>query len=393
MKSSILVSVNVICQFCLNLDIFRGMANLGSESEALDLSFKPLDLCVKRPISISEQINGVAHFSFALDKLDTDATQREDINSVDVEVWDDSLWNVKSVIQLAEIVDDWKSEESNSEDESGPWRCKIVVEDKKKDLGYDITRESTGDSDLDNLYCVENAIGDTSEFFVFSNPTHPAEAQHDMTGFTVTNSYVSDVSVAAESETLLVPSATDVAFVEEYCPAAVVRKRGFDQSLLDCWSNDDLEYANSAKRWRFDHGDELDEVLSDEIGPCDEIMVEVSDCEEGSDIVELPVVEDHVDYLDSVSFVEDCRSILYDSDLQIFPSEESIAESRPPIPMSDTSNFVVAINNEDSVKSDSLLVPETNHKLKMGEVLETKSKVEPNNNSDDFLSNLLVDLP
>lgn len=373
------------------------MASFGSEDSPLDLSFRPLDLSVKRPISISEQINGVAHFSFALDKVAEDATDKE-ISDIDVEAWDDSLWNVKSVLKLAEILEDWKTdEETNSEDDIGPWRCKVSAEDNKETtMGYTLG-EAIGDCASDNILNV-SAVAEMSDFFVFPDPTGiDPEPGDDSANLIVTESFddnrhVTDTRVADEI------GATD-AFranlsVVKPCAVPLVRKRGFDQSLLDCWSNNELEYAISSKRWRFDLRDELDDLGVD-MQLYDDVMIEVSDCEEGSDIVELPVVEDNVD--DDSLLAEDCRSILHDSDLQIFPPDEILEETEleivedsleAAIPMENSFEAVIPI--ETDVTLDSLMLSDTD--LDIDELLKTSLKVEPNNNSDDFFSNLLIDL-
>lgn len=378
------------------------MASFGSEDSPLDLSFRPLDLSVKRPISISEQINGVAHFSFALDNVAKDATDKENCD-IDVEAWDDSLWNAKSVIKLAEILEDWKSDdETNPEDDIAPWRCKVSVEATEKDMGF-IQGEVIGDSELNNVLDL-NGISESSDFFVFRDPTEfDSESQDDIDSDMVAAAdddirdrteagaaavTVSGVDVEEESE-----PPKECLPIDKYTVAEPsTRKRGFDKSLLDCWLNDNLEYTISDKRWRFELRDELNEFDDfDVMMPCDEAMIEVSDCEEGSDIVELPIVDSVVD---SDSHVEDCRSILQDSDLQIFPPEEVLEEPEPDIDIQETFEAAVTMVNESGLpidSLDSLMLSDTD--LDIEELLIVNRKVEPNNNSDDFLSNLLIDLP
>eukprot|EP00092_Neocalanus_flemingeri_P024740 GFUD01026829.1.p1 GENE.GFUD01026829.1~~GFUD01026829.1.p1 ORF type:complete len:303 (-),score=65.31 GFUD01026829.1:95-1003(-) len=302
-----------------------------------------------------------------------------------------------------------------------------MVEVSEENMDYCITEDATGDSDFDNqVHSVDNAVADTSDFFVFPDPTDPESQLDDAHLVTVTESDedISNVTrdpgldnVDADSEGLSGTSNTSLSVVEP-CTVALVRKRTFDQSLLDCWSNDDLEYTNSVKRWRFNPSDEQDEMEGDET------MIEVSDCDEGSDIVELPVVEDHEAEGESVSLAEDCRSILLDSDLQIFPLERMITEigmSMSPLPnlvnsldsvvttlqFTDAQSECIEDNDaksesvedteaEDTEAKSDLLVSDVNPSREIGEVLEltaVKWKVEPNNFADDLLSNLLIDLP
>jgi len=379
------------------------MASFGSEDNPLDLSFRPLDLSVKRPISISEQINGVAHFSFALDNVAKDATYKENCD-IDVEAWDDSLWNVNSVLKLAEILEDWKSdEETNSEDDTVPWRCRVSVEAIEKDMGF-IQGEVIGDNDSNNFIDFKG-ISESRDFFVFRDPSEfESESQEDIDSDmgAAADDYNCDrmeagetapvVGVEEESEPPREAPPTDKYTVAE--PST--RKRVFDKSLLDCWLNDNLEYTISDKRWRFELCDELNDL--NVMMACDEAMIEVSDCEEGSDIVELPVVDSVVD---SDSHVEDCRSILQDVDLQIFPPEEVLEELEKVLgepdqetDIQETFEAAVAMVNESGLpidSLDSLMLSDTD--LDVEELLKVNRKVEPNNNSDDFLSNLLIDLP
>jgi len=350
------------------------------------------------------------HFlkSFALDNVAKDATDKENCD-IDVEAWDDSLWNVNSVLKLAEILEDWKSdEETNSEDDTVPWRCRVSVEATEKDMGF-IQGEVIGDNESNNLSDF-NGISESSDFFVFRDPTEfESESQDDIdsdmmaaanddnrdsmeAGAAAT---VPGVGVEEESEPPREAPATDKYTVAE--PST--RKRVFDKSLLDCWLNDNLEYTISDKRWRFELRDELNEF--DDLSvmmACDEAMIEVSDCEEGSDIVELPIVDSVVD---SDNRVEDCRSILQDVDLQIFPPEEVLEEPEEVLEepeqgtdMQETFEAAVAMVNESGLPIDSLdshMLSDSD--LDVEELLKVNRKVEPNNNSDDFLSNLLIDLP
>jgi len=370
----------------------------GQDSQPLDLSYSPLDLSVKRPISISEQINGVAHFSFALDKVAKDATDKENCD-IDVEAWDDSLWNAKSVIKLAEILEDWKSdEETNPEEDTAPWRCKVSVEATEEDMGV-IQGEVIGDDVFNNILDL-NGISESSDFFVFGDPTEfESESQDNRDSDTVTagDDDTSDKVDAAASvsngdgQEAEAPATEGLTNDKYTVSETSTRKRVFDKSLLDCWLNDNMEYTVSDKRWRFEFRDELNEFDDLDVMPCDEAMIEVSDCEEGSDIVELPIVDSAVD---SDIHVEDSRSILQDSDLQIFPAEEVLEEADQETDIQDIFEAAVTMVNEsgepiDSL--DSLMLSDTD--LDVEELLKANLKAEPNNNSDDFLSDLLIDLP
>jgi len=410
------------------------MAHKESSELVLDLSCAPLDLSVKRrPISISEHINGVAHFSF-LDKVASKNATERDIYQIDVEAWDDSLWNVKSVLQLAEIREDWKTDEDTDSEDIAPWRCKVSVE-ATETMGF-ISRETIRDNDIDNSLNSGCGISENSDFFVFSDPPlSDTASRRDMDTVTsgghgecviLSATEASDISrMEAESVSLggdhgKVAGAgkvTEVSGVESVSPsgdgdevmsrvsdfggvksgssgvisAPFSRKRVFDHSLLDCWLNNDLEYTIGDKRWRFDLQGEINEV--EDIGvdmPCDEAMIEVSDCEEGSDIVELPVVESNVE---SDSAIEDGRSILHDSDLQIFPAEE-MKEPEEETDFEETFEAVITMGNESGVPFDSLeplMLSDTD--LDVDELLKANLKVEPNNNSDELFANLLIDLP
>ena len=151
---------------------------------------------------------------------------------------------------------------------------------------------------------------------------------------------------------------------------------------------------------RFDIRDQIKEFEDAD----DEPMIEVSDSEEGSDIVELPVVESECDYY-SDKDEQDCRSILCDSDLQIFPSGILVAETRAEEAATNifddnlvkefcTNNTKVnsTLGNDSGILSNSLeplMLSDSDFDL--DELL----KAEPNNNidSDDFFSDLLIDLP
>merc|ERR1719312_175455 len=60
--------------------------------------------------------------------------------------------------------------------------------------------------------------------------------------------------------------------------------------------------------------------------PCDEPMIEVSDSEEGDDIVELPIMENESDEKTGCDD-QDTRSILHDNELQIFSSRILVAQT------------------------------------------------------------------
>jgi len=363
----------------------------GQDNQPLDLSCCPLDLSVKKPlISITEHINGVAHFSFALDNVANDATDKE-ICDIDVEAWDDSLWNAKSVIKLAEILEDWKSDE---EEDTAPWRCKVSVEATEADMGL-IQGEVIGDDTLDL-----NGISESSDFFVFCDPIDFESESQDVRDSDIEVAADDDISdkvdigaTATMAEVKLSEESTEGPPHDKYTVSEPSpRKRVFDKSLLDCWLNDNMEYTISDKRWRFEFRDELNEFEDlDAMAPCDEAMIEVSDCEEGSDIVELPIVDSAV-YSDIHE--EDCRSILQDSDLQIFPAEEVLEEPEQETNILETFEAAVAMVNESGApidSLDSLMLSDTD--LDVEELLKANFKVEPNNNSDDCLSNLLIDLP
>jgi len=369
---------------------------------ALDLSSTALDLSFERPISISEQINGVAHFSFAIDKVAKGAQIKEN-REIDVEAWDDSLWNVKSVIALAEILADWDSDE----EDSGPWRCNYFVYDKPADtMGYDISVEGVdGDCDLSTCDIGDNAIADTSEFFVFSDPPiintpellpeNAVDVTETAGDFSVESQVTEDEvykAVVSDSEPVLTSHHSEADISSQVEESS---KRTFDKTLLECWFNNDLEFRNDgAKRWRYDINDELDsdiENLSADIDPFDEIM-EVSDCEEGSDIVELPVVDEFEDGSVSVSIADDYRSILHDSDLQLFPMELDKVFDEVVPGIESTLISVTEAARESDLSSKEMQLAQISDPSEGLETIDSM-KVEPNNNEDDFLGGLLVDLP
>lgn len=88
-------------------------------------------------------------------------------------------------------------------------------------------------------------------------------------------------------------------------------------------------------------------------------------------------------------------------DLQIFPPEEVLEELEKVLgepdqetDIQETFEAAVAMVNESGLpidSLDSLMLSDTD--LDVEELLKVNRKVEPNNNSDDFLSNLLIDLP
>jgi len=169
---------------------------------------------------------------------------------------------------------------------------------------------------------------------------------------------------------------------------------------LDCWFNDNLEYTNCDRSWRFDIKYKVDEFEDVD----DEPMIEVSDSEEGTDIVELPVVETASDSGNAAD-EHDSRSILCDNDLQIFPTgillaeicpEEAVTNMFDDNQVNELGTDITEVNstfvNESGILSDSL------EPLMLSDAdfdLDELLKTEPNNNSDcdGFISDLLIDLP
>jgi len=408
------------------------MAHISTQEVALDLSCVPIDLSVNRTltsISISEHINGVEHFSF-LDQVAKEATETDNCG-IDVEAWDDSLLNVTSVFKLAEIRKDWVTEDESSEDESVPWRfTTIEPSELSRGLGSDTFRESVI-NEFSSISASGPGISESREFYVFNDPHGEKDLEPEVlvTGFRdvgvgcveqspATNSELEisankgwSVSEPATSVSIISPcdisdsrtvSTCAISFkmgTDESQPV-VAKKRKFDISLLDCWSNDNLEYTNCDRRWRFDIKYRINEFEDVD----DEPMIEVSDSEEGTDIVELPVVETECDYGNAVD-EQDSRSILCDHELQIFPTGIMLAEICPEeaaINMFDDNQEnelltdITEVNsifvNESGILSDSLeplMLSDTDFDL--DELL----KAEPNNNGDcdGFISDLLIDLP
>ena len=404
------------------------MAHLSSQEVALDLSCAPIDLSVKRSltsISISEHINGVDHFSF-LDQVAHAATEIDNDCGIDVEAWDDSLFNVTSLLKLAEIRQDWVTDEESSEDESVPWRFS-VFESSEQDIGLcsDTLRESVI-NEFNNISASGQGIAESSEFYVFSDPPEkdlgpevtvtgirevgceeqsPAtNSQLELLTHIGCSKQANSASIIShcegnDGEAVSTSVVSDITGTEQHQPVKA-KKRKFDVSLLDCWSNDNPEYTNCNRRWRFEIRDQLNEFEDAD----DEPMIEVSDSEEGSDIVELPVVESECDYY-SDKDEQDCRSILCDNDLQIFPSGILVAETRAEEAATNIfdDNLVKEFcTNSTKVNStlgnDSGILSNSLEPLMLSDSdfdLDELLKAEPNNNidSDDFFSDLLIDLP
>ena len=79
--------------------------------------------------------------------------------------------------------------------------------------------------------------------------------------------------------TLTTPRTPGSVLVEQHQPVSV-KKRKIDISLLDCSSNENPQYTNGDKKLRFD-------IKQDE----DEEMMELSNSDQGSGIVDLPDVK------------------------------------------------------------------------------------------------------
>jgi len=406
------------------------MAHISTQEVALDLSCVPIDLSVNRTltsISISEHINGVEHFSF-LDQVAKEATEIDNNCGIDVEAWDDSLWNVTSVLKLAEIRRDWGTDDESSEDECVPWRFK-TIEPSEQDRWHssDTSRESVI-NELSSISASGPGISESSEFYVFSDPHEEKDFDPEVTvtgergvgcdeqstaviseleilasnGWSVPEPATS-VSIISQCDVIDSPAvstgATSVMIEEEIQPVST-KKRKFDISLLDCWFNDNLEYTNCDRSWRFDIKYKVDEFEDVD----DEPMIEVSDSEEGTDIVELPVVETASDSGNAAD-EHDSRSILCDNDLQIFPTgillaeicpEEAVTNMFDDNQVNELGTDITEVNstfvNESGILSDSL------EPLMLSDAdfdLDELLKTEPNNNSDcdGFISDLLIDLP
>ena len=91
--------------------------------------------------------------------------------------------------------------------------------------------------------------------------------------------------------------------VEQHQPVSV-KKREFDVTLLDSWSNENSQYTNGYKKLMIDISDQLNEFEY----AYDEEMMEFSNSEEGSDIVDVESQSDYYSYKDE-----------HDNDLEIFP--------------------------------------------------------------------------
>jgi len=453
---------------------------LSTEEVALDLSCAPLDLSVKpsiTPISISEHINGVEHFSF-LDTVANKATHK-DTCQIDIEAWHDSLWNVSGLLKLEEIRDDWRSEDEATNDDYVPWRCS-VNEPIENNMGHNF--ELVSADDLDQIQSIGSGISNSSEFFVFGKPLEDTfetvsdvdkEPRTSLAGVKVVTS---DQSLAATSEleefssppfrfgsqsvsllsltkslekvkcqaasadipaTMTVPREVEgIRSMESQHTGAIEPVAGHQSvltelsssqtistlqqdscskkqnlnDLLNCWSNDDPEYTICLKRWRVDIKGEMNEFENciNEL-PCDEPMIQVSDSEEGDDIVELPIIENESDEKTGCDD-QDTRSILHDNELQLFSTRVLVAQtgsaqesqSNAATSISESGNTQINESDKAKVEVESALMHESGilsdslEPLMLSDTdfdLDELFKVEPNNNCDDFLSDLLIDLP
>jgi len=449
------------------VDIFREMSLTTSEPEPLDLSFKPLDLSVKRGISISDQINGVDHFPLDKDKVAADNANATSKNKeIDVEAWDDSLWRVKTILKVAEILEDWQTE--YSEVTSNPWRCEIEVNEKdsEEEMGYTICESGTIEKDLNSI---SDGVADDSELFMFLDP--PVDECRSDIGRSIFNKPIELVASEQSQDftrSTKVESSTLNEHITDLSSSAIQEKfSDFSSSIIEGHNievplvvqdqahtspkrklenfnsnNDKSESVPIVKRWRCDlpEGESVDII---------EELTQVSDSEEGSDVVVLPVSDET-----SCMILEDDRSILCDSDLQMFPPsdlskdssdnksdsnkdsfvnhsssvtdvtevlmevglETSVvntwgnttgpdgADESMEMKIDDTLEFNQALNDKEvddrSTPRDVLeIIPDLDFMdgleiLTEGVAeLEAKSKVEPNNNVDDFLSDLLINLP
>jgi len=248
------------------------------------------------------------------------------------------------------------------------------------------------------------------------------------------------------SSSALGEQTTEVSLVaQEQHQGSLKRKLEHQGLQSDLWSNGESDPVPSVKRWRC----ELQEDGEGESVDLRDELRQVSDSEEGSDVIELPVVDE-----DSCLVLEDNRSILCDSDLQMFPpsdlKKDSSENPSDKISFDEFNSTSVAdvtevlmeigletpvVNNwglnispdgaqettemrtdDDHVEFDRALYDkEVDDRSTPRDVLEiipdldfmdgleilteelaeleAKSKVEPNNNVDDFLSDLLINLP
>ena len=249
------------------------MAHLNSQEVALDLSCVPIDLSGKPSWpSISEHIDGVKHFSF-LDLIANEATETNNNCGIDVEAWDDSLLNVTSILKLAEIRQDWVTDKESSEDESVPWRFS-VVESSEQDIGLcsDTLRESVI-SEFNDVSASRLGIAESSEFYVFHDPHEKKDLGLEVTVTGAREVGCDEQSTATNSELELLTNigwshceGSDIIGTEDsqQQQPVVDKKRKFDISLLDCWSNDNLEYTNCDRRGRFDATNIFDDNLVNE---------------------------------------------------------------------------------------------------------------------------------
>jgi len=169
-------------------------------------------------------------------------------------------------------------------------------------------------------------------------------------------------------------------------PSKQSKKRKKD--LENLWTNNKREYTLKAKNWRVISNHE--EFVDD---GSDNTFLEVSDSEEGADILELPVVEEEE------PFEEDMRSILLDPEFQVF--NETMSQENPLIeelenPLIEELDSILALESgttnlcEDLSKITSEMFSDTD--LDIENTLLTNCSVNYNFSEDEFLSDLLIDL-
>merc|ERR1711915_1155228 len=152
------------------------------------------------------------------------------------------------------------------------------------------------------------------------------------------------------------------------------------KDLESLWSNNKREYTLKAKNWRVISNHE--EFVDD---GSDNTFLEVSDSEEGADILELPVVEEEE------PFEEDMRSILLDPEFQVFNEAMSLEN-----PLIEELDSILALESgttnlcEDLSKITSEMFSDTD--LDIENTLLTNCSVNYNFSEDEFLSDLLIDL-
>jgi len=366
----------------------------------------------------------------------------------DVLEWNDSLLRISSVIKLSEILDDWATdEETDIERVPWRFKVPVEPVRNYSDFYEHSENLLNNDNTYLNSLYEDKGISESAEFYVFGN-TYVTDTndynvledlsditQHDLDSIpvviaghsesAVTSEVIGEVNLdvaeilsrsptitldetssvcrennqtADNSKLILSSNSGDckskplvqvdplcIANSEKRSSKRKVSSTSFKESkkrkkdLENSWSNNKREYTLKAKNWRvISNHDEFVDYGSDNT------FLEVSDSEEGADILELPVVEEEE------PFEEDVRSILFDPDFQVF--NETISQENPFIEELDS---ILALESgtttpcEDLSKITSEIFSDTD--LVIENILRTNCGVDYNFNEDEFLSDLLID--